>query len=169
MEIVRIGDNNLEEYRELLGPLLGGRFEEEGLAGLECFAAIVDDKICGLVAMDVTGNIAVIEVIYIVEELRFIGYGSKLLTAAELALIANGYDGVCALYYKDPATGINEYDFETWHVDDFFRSKGYLVMEVDEDEDEEDEEKEEKVDEGQPAGGEKEDTIRMMYATKSFV
>lgn len=93
MEIVRVTNYNVDEYEELLKVLLPNRYRESRLEGLECFAVNDNDEICGILAIDITDELPVIECIYVMPYLRFLGYGERLLSAAELSLVTNDAPG----------------------------------------------------------------------------
>lgn len=150
MEIVRVTNHNVDEYEGLLKALMPDRYEESRLEGLECFALNDNDEICGILAIDITDELPVIECIYVMPYLRFLGYGERLLSAAELTLVTNDAPGLVALYSRDKESGYNSYGFDGILLDVFFESRGYFVTKLEDSDEMED------------------DSIEMMYAMKAF-
>ena len=169
MEIFRINKNNRDDYDEVFELLIGDKYKEDDLEKLMCMAVSEGEELCGVIAIDVTQECAVIECIYILPPFRSLGYGHKLLSAAELTVLTNGFDGIAATYWVDKSTGTNQYNYGAGFTKDFFVNCGYTVAELDMDANTEKENfgniKDNLNNEGIESS---DDNIQIMYAAKSL-
>ncbi len=136
MEIIRIEKTNVKEYEPLLETLIGDRYAESGLEGLECFVLENEEtiEVAGLIAVDISSPLPMIELIYVMPHYRYMGNGTSLLNAAEVAMSINGAEGIGAMIYMGRGSETNEFDYPGAYVKEFFEKRGYLLLPMEDEE-----------------------------------
>lgn len=131
MEIFRINTENKTIYEGFLNSILRLNSSELDFEKKEYIAAAKNSELAGFIAVDFTeDNYSVLECIYVLEQYRYQGIGSALLTAAEFMCTVSGYDSLSLVCNSSGISGRNVYGSSKGELCDFFEKRGYLTETV---------------------------------------